>query len=119
MRYIILVLLNLPVILLALLNIITQYKLGKTTRRRFMRHIMTWLVLLIVLIGSFPAYNIFIGNALFDASELSLFDVAEITAIIFLFYVVNRQHQQIEKTEKNLRELHQELSIKLSLDNKK
>ena len=37
MRYLVLLLLNLPIILLALLNIITQYKIGKIPRQRFRR----------------------------------------------------------------------------------
>lgn len=114
MRYIVLVLLNLPVILLALVNVITQYKTRKANKTRFRHQVIMWLVILVVLVGSFPLYNHLAGKAIFDSSELSLFDIAQTTALIFLFYVINYQRQHIEHTERTIRELHRELSIKLS-----
>ena len=114
MRYIILVLLNLPIILLALLNIVTQFKLRKASKQRLQHQVLLWLIVLLVLVCSFPVYNILTGKALLDSSELSLFDIVQTTVIIFLFYVVNRQRQGIEQNEKAFRDLHQELSIKLA-----
>lgn len=117
MRYVILVLLNLPVILLALLNIITQYKLRKVSKQRLQHQVLLWLVVLLVLMSSFPIYNLLVGKPLLDSSELSLFDIVQTTAIILIFYIVNRQRQRIEQSEKIIRDLHQELSIKLSSKN--
>lgn len=114
MRYLLLVLLNLPVILLALLNSVTRYKLGKTTKERFRLQFTFWVIVLLVLICSFPIYNILTGRPVLDSHELSLFDIAHTTAIILLFYIVNKQRQKIEWTERTLRDLHQELSIRLS-----
>lgn len=115
MRYIILVLLNLPIILLALLNIVTQYKLKKVSKARFRHQILLWVVLLIVLIGSFPAYNYLNDRPMLDASELSLFDMVQTTAIIYMIYAINNQRRKIENNERAFRDLHQELSVKLSL----
>lgn len=114
MRYVILVLLNLPVILLALLNIIAQYKLGKVTAQRLRHQVFMWIIILIVLIGSFPVYNLLVGNPLLDSGELSLFDIVQTTAIVYMIYVLNRQRQQLELSEKQTRDLHRELSIRLS-----
>ena len=119
MRYLILILLNLPIILLALINIVTQYKLKKVSRNRFRNQIIIWLSALIVVIGSFPVYNLLVGRAAFDSHELSLFDIVEVTAIVFLFYMFNNQRQRIDQNEKRLRDLHQELSIRLSDDEAK
>ena len=117
MRYLLLVLLNVPVILLALTNIITQYKLGKASKRRFHRQLFLWLVLLVVLIGSFPVYNHLSGRAPLDSSDLSVFDIVQTTAIVLLVYITNNQRQKIEGAERRVRDLHQELSIKLSRKN--
>ena len=114
MRYLVLVLLNVPIILAALINIVTQYKLRKVSPARFRHQQIIWLILMIVLIGSFPLYNISIGHPPLDSSELSLFDILQTTAIILLFYIVNNQRQRIDQNERRLRDLHQELSIKLS-----
>ena len=114
MRYVILVLLNLPIILVALVNIVTQYKLKKVSPNRFRHQIILWLLIMIILIGSFPLYNALTGRPMLDSSELSLFDIAQTTIIIFLIYSINNQRQRLEQGERRMRELHQELSIKLS-----
>ena len=114
MRYLVLLLLNLPIILLALLNIITQFKTGKVTRKRFRRQMTLWSAVLVVIIGSFPVYNLTVGRPPLDSTSLSAFDIVEITMIVFLFYAVNDQIRKLDQTERRLRELHQELSIILS-----
>lgn len=114
MRYTLLVILNLPIILLALINIITQYKLKRVSRRRFYQQVILWLILLIVLIGSFPIYNHLSGRPPLDSSDLSTFDIVQTTAIVILIYVTNNQRQRVEANERRLRDLHQELSIILS-----
>lgn len=114
MRYIILVLLNVPIIILAFINIITQYKMRKISSSRFKKQLFVWLAVLVALISSFPLYNYLAGLPLLDSSELSLFDIVQTTAIVVLFYAVNSQRQKIESNERHFRELHQELSIKLS-----
>lgn len=114
MRYITLVLLNVPIILAALVNIITQYKLRKVSTARFRHQLIIWLVIMVVLVCSFPMYNISLGHPPLDSSELSLFDILQTTAIILLFYIANNQRQRIDQNERRLRDLHQELSIRLS-----
>lgn len=114
MRYLALVLLNLPIILAALVNIVTQYKLKKVSAGRFRHQLILWIVIMVVLIGSFPLYNMTNGKTAFDSEELSLFDIVQTTAIIFLFYIANNQRQRNDQNERRLKALHQELSIKLS-----
>lgn len=119
MRYIVLVLLNLPIILIALVNIVTQFKMEKISAARFRHQIILWMTILVLLIGSFPAYNYLNGNTLLDSSELSIFDIIQTTAIIYLIYIINNQRRKIEQNERLVRDLHQEISIKLSKDNAK
>lgn len=116
MRYVILVLLNIPIIMLALVNIITQYKLRRVSPNRFRHQIILWLIVLVVLLGSFPLYNYLVGRPPLDSTELSSFDIIQTTAIVFLFYALHNQRQKSEQNERRLRDLHQELSIKLSTD---
>lgn len=73
-----------------------------------------WAVLLVILIASFPLYNLLTGNPILDSNELSVFDIIQTTAIIFLIYVINTMRQKAEWNEKTIRDLHQEVSIKLS-----
>lgn len=114
MRYVILILINIPVVMLALLNLTTKYKLKRTTKNRYQRQLIFWILLFIILVTSFPLYNLINGRPPLESSELSFFDIIQTTAIIALIYIVNNQHQKTEQTEQKLRDLHQELSIYLS-----
>lgn len=119
MRYIALLVLNLPIILLALMNIITQFKLKRISTARFRHQLLLWLIILGVLGCSFPIYNHISGKPILDSSELSLFDIVQTTAIIYLIYIINNYRRKIEYNERLIRDLHQELSIKLSLHDDK
>jgi len=101
---------------LALLNIVTQFKMHRISKTRFRNQLVSWIVVLVILIASFPVYNFLVGRPLLDSHSLSAFDIAEITCVILLFYVINHQRQKIERNEQMLRDLHQKLSIKLSDD---
>lgn len=117
MRYAILVFLNLPIIILAFINVVTLYKMKKISKSRFWQQVLIWLVILIVLLTSFPVYNMLMNFDLFDSSRLSGIDIVQTTAIIYLVYIVNDHRRKIDRTEKIMRELHQELSILLSNKN--
>ena len=103
--------------MLALVNIVTDYKLKKISVNRFRNQIFLWILILIVVIGSFPVYNILVGRPPLDSSELSLFDIVQTTIIIFLLYAINSQRQRVEQNEQRLKKLHQEISIRLSEKN--
>lgn len=113
MRYLILILLNAPIILLGLVNIITQYKLRKVSKTRFVQQLLLWGGALIVIVGAFPLYNIMNGRSPLDATDLSLFDIVEITSIVVLFSIVINQRQKTDQIEDRLRSLHRELSLLL------
>lgn len=114
MRYFLLVILNLPIIFIAFTNVITQYKTGKMNVSRFRHQMILWLAVLVVLVGSFPIYNSLAGNHWSSSGDLSLLDIVVVTVIVYLIYIVNNQRRKIEQNEKMLRDLHQELSMKLS-----
>lgn len=119
MRYFILVVLNMPIILLALISAVTQYKLRRVSKNRFRHQIIIWSIIFALLIASFPTYNTLVGRPPLDSTELSVFDILQTTGLILLFYIANRQRQRLDQHEKRLHELHRELSIKLSLAHEK
>lgn len=113
-RYLLLLLLNLPFIIAAVISQITLYKLGKSSKKRLYVQLVIWLVILIGLISAEGFYEWLHSNGLTQTESLSLFDVVQITAIVMLLYVTNRSRQKIESLETRLNDLHQELSIRLS-----
>lgn len=113
-RYVLLLLINTPFLILAVTSIITRYKMRRITRRRATIQLVLWSVLFIGLAAAEPVYRWLFANNLTNTDSLSLFDVVQITVIIFLLYVVNGLSVRLEQTEKRLGDLHQELSIRLS-----
>lgn len=117
-RYLLLLLLNLPFILLAILGAITRYKLNRSTKKRLVIQVTIWLLVLLGLALAESIYNWLFANNLTHTEPLSLFDVIQITAIVIIFYIANRSRAKIETLEKRVQDLHQELSIQLSSNKK-
>lgn len=117
-RYVILVILNMPLVLAGILSSITSYKLGRSSRRRFLFRVVLWLLILASLIFAESIYEFLFSNHLTQTEPLSLFDVIEITGIVFVFFIANQAFIKVELLERRVQDLHQELSIRLS-DNKK
>lgn len=113
MRYLILLALTAPIIILAFINLLVQFKTRKISKQHFYKQLGVWFVISAVLVCSYPVYNLLNNRPLLDASSLNAFDIVQTTAIIYLFYVVNDHRRKIERAEKAFKDLHQELSIKL------
>ena len=116
-RYIILIILNTPLILVGILNLVVGYKLKHMSRRRFLLGLAFWLILLAGLVSVKPIYSFLFSNNLTQTEPLSLFDVIQITGITFTLLIANRAYGKVNLLERRVNDLHQELSIRLSKDN--
>ncbi|MGH7142178.1 MAG: hypothetical protein ACREF5_01745 [Candidatus Saccharimonadales bacterium] len=113
-RYLILVILNTPLVLAALLSAVVDYKMGRFSRKIFTRHVIFWLVIFTGLACAQPIYDFLFSNKLTQTEPLSLFDVIEITGIIVILYMESRSRIKLDTLEHRVQDLHQELSIRLS-----
>lgn len=113
-RYMILIILNAPLVVVGLLNSVAAYKLKRSGKRRFVFRVIFWLVVLAGLILIEPAYNFLFSNNLTQTEPLSLFDVIQITGIVFVFLIANQAYVRADLLEHRLEDLHKELSIRLS-----
>lgn len=118
-RYLLLLLLNTPFIIAGILTAITRYKLGHSSRRRLVVQIAFWVILFTGLASAGFVYEKLFAYGFTQTESLSLFDVVQITLIVILIYVANRMRQKLEAVDKRLKDLHQELSIKLSINQNK
>lgn len=115
-RYLILILLNAPLILVAILNAIVSYNLKHLSLRRLVYKVTFWVVVLAGLLSAEPIYNYLYSNNLTRTEPLSLFDVFQITGVILVFFLVNRLYVKVDVLERRVQDLHQELSVRLSRD---
>lgn len=113
-RYLILVILNTPLIFTAILNAIVSYNLKHLSLRRTVLKVIFWIVVFVGLCLAEPIYTFLYNEGLTKTEPLSLFDVLQITGIVFVFFLVNRLYVKVDVLERRVQDLHQELSIKLS-----
>jgi hypothetical protein len=108
--------LNTPLIIAGLINALASYKLQHTSRRRFLLRVFLWLVIFVGLLFIKPVYSFLFSNNLTHTEPLSLFDVMQITGIIFTLFIANKAYSKVDLLERRIQDLHQELSIQLSKD---
>ncbi|MGC1177240.1 MAG: hypothetical protein WA843_04170 [Candidatus Saccharimonadales bacterium] len=113
-RYLILVLLNTPLVIAALLSALVDYKMGKFSRKKYVAYASAWVLIFAGLVLAQPIYQYLFSNKLTQTEPLSLFDVIEITGIIYVLFIANRSRLKVEEVERRVQDLHQELSIRLS-----
>lgn len=113
-RYLILVILNLPLVFAAIANAVISFKLNHISKRRLILKVGFWIVVLLALVSTKTIYTYLYNEGLTETEPLSLFDVFQITGIIYVFFLVNRLYVKVDVLERRVQDLHQELSIKLS-----
>lgn len=113
-RYVLLMIMTSPFIFAGVLSALTQYKMGRISQRKFLTQTTLWVCILVALIFSEQLYYTLYNRGYTQTDSLSLFDVIQITGIIVLFYIANRLIAKVERLEVRLKDLHQELSIRLS-----
>lgn len=119
-RYLLLTILILPFVSLGILSIFTKYKVNGGSRRKMIVQITGWLIIFIGVACAKPVYETLFNAQLTVSEPLSLFDVVQLTSIVFLLYLVTRMYSRINMLEKRFRDLHQEISIHFSqIDNRK
>lgn len=110
-KYTVLLLLNLPIVILGILNVIVTYKLRKFSKKKMVFRLTLWLLVLIGLILAEPIYDYLYSNGLTNTDSMSLFDVVQITAIILVLFIATKAHSKINALEEKFNVLHRQLSI--------
>ena len=110
-RYLILFILNAPLVVAGLLSTIVSYKLNKVSRSRFIFRLILWVGILLGLIFAKPIYTLLFSHNLTESEPLSLFDVIQITGIVLTYYIASHALTKVDALERRVNDLHQELSI--------
>lgn len=118
-RYLILILLNTPLIFAAILNAIVSYNLKHLSLRRLVFKLAFWVAVFLGLVFAESIYEFLYTEGLTQTEPLSLFDVIEITGVVLVFFLVNRLYVKVDVLERRVQDLHQELSIRLAREQTK
>jgi hypothetical protein len=93
---------------------VVSYKLKTIKKRKLVFRILFWSIIFIGLALAGPIYSWLFSNKLTQTEPLSLFDVIQITGIIFALYIANQAYTKINYLEHKVHEMHKEISIRLS-----
>jgi len=102
-----------------MLNALVSYKTGKINCKRATVQFIIWVIILAGIVSVKFIYEYLFSNHLTQTEPLSLFDVIEITGIILILFIANRTRIKLENLERTVYDIHQELSIRTSLEKKK
>lgn len=111
-KYLILVLINLPLILVGIISAITDYKASRTiSKRKCIILVLFWLSVGIGLILVEPLYNTLVRTNLTDSPPLSLFDVGLLTIVVFSLFFIMKMNQKISVLNQKLSRIHERLAM--------
>ncbi len=113
-RYLLLIILNIPIVAAGIMSSVVSYKLKRIKRRKLVFRLTFWVAIIAGLIFAEPIYSFLFSHQLTQTEPLSLFDVIQITGIIFALYVANQAYARISYLERKVHEMHREISIRLS-----
>ena len=111
-KYNILIYFCVPILVLFLLRIYDNYKRKKISKRGMSILLGFWAFAFVGIIFNKYIFNFLEKSRLIDSTPLSLYDVVQITAIIFLIYIVFRQSFKIEDLKSKITKLNQEIALK-------
>lgn len=110
-KYILLLLLNLPLLLVGILGAITSYKTSRISRNKCVVQVVSWLLVGIGLLCVEPVYNALIRNSLTDSPPLSLFDIALLSALLFCLLLIKQANEKIDLLGKKFSRMHENIVI--------
>lgn len=113
-KYNILIILCLPILLLFLVRIYDNFKRSKISTRGLVILLIFWSILTLGILFNQQIFNYLDQSNLIQSTPLSLYDVLQITAIIFLIYLVFRQAYKIEDLQNKLSKLNEEIALRNS-----
>lgn len=111
-KYILIFILNAPLVIIGMIRTVRSYNAGIITRLRASAALTAWIILLLGLIFAKPLYDFLERNHLTDSTPLSLFDVIQTTGIILALYMCTRLYAKNDALEHRLNQLNREISLR-------
>jgi|SRR5688572_21486510 hypothetical protein len=110
-KYVLLVLINLPLLIVGVVSALTHYNTKRISRRRMIVEVAFWASIGIALVFAEPLYNALIENNLTDSQPMSLFDIALLTIVIFCLLLIKSSNERITQLHKKISRMHENLAI--------
>ena len=112
-KYVLLVLINTPIVLIGIVRAVTRYKTkpARISRDKAVVEVVFWLAIGIGLRFVEPVYNTLIRHNLTDSPPMSLFDVTLLTLFVFCLLMIVETNEEVTALKKTVTRLHEKLAI--------
>lgn len=112
-KYLLLVLINTPIMLIGIVRAITRYKTkpARISRSKAIAEVLFWLAIGVALSFAQPIYNTLLRHNLTDSSPMSLFDVALLTLFVFSLLLIVETNEELTALKKTVSRIHERLAI--------
>lgn len=112
-KYVLLVLINLPIVLIGITRAITRYKTkpARISRNKCVLEVVFWLSIGIALSSVEPIYNTLIQHNLTNSPPMSLFDIVLLTLFVFCLLLIVEANEEITALKRVASRMHEKLTI--------
>jgi len=110
-KYVLLVLINLPLLIIGVVSALTHYKTGRISKKRCMVEVAVWTCIGLGLVFVQPLYNTLIRHNLTDSQPMSLFDIVLLTLIIFCLMLIKNSNERLTQLHKKISRMHENMAI--------
>lgn len=112
-KYVLLVLINLPVVLIGIVRAITRYKTkpARISRSKCILEVLFWISIGLGLSVVEPVYNTLIQHNLTNSPPMSLFDVVLLTLFVFALLLIVETNEELTALKKIVTRIHEKLAM--------
>lgn len=111
-KFVLLILINLPLLLVGVISAITDYKASRSiSKRKCVALVILWISIGIGLVFTEQIYNALIRSNLTDSPPMSLFDIALLTTIVFCLLLIVKLNEKFTLLNQKFSRLHERLAI--------
>ncbi|SOD93832.1 hypothetical protein [Blastococcus haudaquaticus] len=110
-KYVLLVLINAPLIMFAILMAVTSYKTGRSTRRRCTVLVVFWLLVGIGMLFVEPLYDLLVRKNLTASPPLSVFDILLLSGLIFQMLIMVQLYDKLNNLSRKVSRMHEGIAI--------
>ena len=113
-KFLLLVIINIPIVLIGILGSVTNYKLSRISRKRAVIEVLLWLLVGLGLVLIQPAYNLLVQYQLTDSAPMSVFDIVLLTFVLLAALLLKSANEKISSLNRKLSQIHEHIVIKES-----
>lgn len=110
-RYVLLVLINLPLLFIGVISAITHYKTGRISKKRCTAEVLLWVCVGIGLVAIEPIYNTLLRHNLTNSTPMSLLDIVLLTLLLLCFFLIKETNDKISHLSRKFSRMHESLAI--------